>query len=75
MSGFGESGRVASLDALRGGAAFAVAIAHYLAYGGIGPFRAEAASPRGRATPPPTRATPSRKTLPSRKPTTRRKAS
>ena len=44
MSGFGESGRVASLDALRGGAAFAVAIAHYLAYRGIGPFRAEAAS-------------------------------
>src|SRR3954467_13930498 len=44
MSGFGESGRVASLDALRGGAEFAVAIAHYLAYRGIGPFRAEAAS-------------------------------
>jgi peptidoglycan/LPS O-acetylase OafA/YrhL len=40
----GETDRVASLDALRGSAAFAVAIAHYLAYRGIGPFHAEAVS-------------------------------
>ena len=40
----GAPERIASLDAVRGLAGFAVAIAHYLAYRSIGPLYAEAAS-------------------------------